>query len=254
MAIPASSLFPLNDAPLTRRKRLYCLHHAGGSVLVFRPWMSRFSGVDVVPVELPGHFCELGERRSVDFDALARQLALGIAQKGAAGASILGHSLGAALAFQVTWLLENEFHQPVERLIVAGRHAPCDAGPLGYRTYQGMEALKGEMARIGATPPDALRDADFCRLFLPVIFDDYRLHESYRYRGERVGCPIVALAGTQDVDASPQAMSRWSLVGTGGFKELSFAGGHFFLYEDSAPAVESALANLLAASQDSVAA
>lgn len=241
----SDDMFPLTDEIPTLPKRLYCFHHAGGSVLAFRTWLRRFSGVDTIPVELPGHYCSMGQACSVDFDSTAHAIARGIATLGTSGASLFGHSLGCALAFQVAVILRSEYDSPLEQLIVAGRHAPCDQDPIGYRTSQGMGALKEEMVRIGATPREVIDDPAFSQVFLPIIYSDYRLHESYRYRGERLDIPIVALAGMHDMDANPQAMLRWSLVTSADFSQFSFPGSHFFLYGESAPKVERCIADQL---------
>lgn len=81
---------------------LFCFHHAGGSASVYRGWVGVNPSIDVVPVELPGKATRRREKWVSDFDKLADMCATEIVDL-AAGAPIAlyGHSMGAALAYQV---------------------------------------------------------------------------------------------------------------------------------------------------------
>ncbi len=125
----------------------------------------------------------------------------------------------------------------IQKLIVAGRHAPMNADPVVYKSSMGIDALKKELLRVGATPKALLENSDFAKFILPMIFNDYKLHESYSYHGEVLDIPIVALSGKDDTDANLDHMKNWNRVTSSDFKQFEFKGGHFFPYEENEKSV-----------------
>lgn len=69
-----------------------------------------------------------------------------------------------------------------------------------------------------------------------VIFKDYQLNDDYIYHGEVVDSPIVAMSGTEDKTVDSRNMYEWSHMTNRGFKQHSFPGDHFYLYNKSVKA------------------
>jgi surfactin synthase thioesterase subunit len=221
--------------------RAYCFHHAGGNASVFRPWVGyahyahkAANKVEFTPVSLHKYVtdakaeCGLCEATlPLVFERIAHFI---YAQQDGRPTILYGHSMGALFAFEVGHRLEAYGACPT-RVIVAGRHAPHRPEPSQYRSAMGMDALRHELRRCGGTPDTYLCDEDFCRHYLPVIWEDYCLLEQYCYADHVLRAPIVAHAGSHDVDANINEMRYWQEVTEADFKASEFSGGHFFAHD-----------------------
>ncbi|WP_167147359.1 alpha/beta fold hydrolase [Actinomyces sp. ZJ308] len=213
----------------TGDRLLFCFHHAGGSASVYRHWVARDPRVDVVPVELPGKATRMSEQWIDDFSLLAGNLADDI-RRLARGAPVVlyGHSMGAALAYQCAAHLQ-EIHRHVPlAVVVAARQAPGEVIEGEYRSCMGLAALREELVRAGGTPPDILADDALMEALLPGVRRDYALHESFRHTSTVLTCPILALAGSEDLTVAPQMMEQWSRFTSSSFMLKIVPGGHFF--------------------------
>lgn len=144
--------------------------------------------------------------------------------------ALYGHSMGAAFAFEVCCRLESTGLAP-DKLVVAGRQAPFRPEVAAYRSDMGLDALLDELEREGGTPRKVLHDKDFAEYLLPLILDDYRLVEDYKYCGNRTNVPIIAHAATDDIDAPVEEIAYWEEVTSGAFKLQVFEGDHFFVHK-----------------------
>ena len=226
--------FPYGLKSMKKPYRLFCFHHAGGSVVIFNKWRSYSPSVDVIPVEIPGRGNRMEESCITDFETLIKQTSAALA--GAYDGRpffIYGHSLGAAVAFETACALQRIYNIKPQKLIVAGRHAPMDPDCSDYRCSMGLEALKKDLLHLGMMDQDTLEDETFQQFFLPMIYKDYQLHEDYQYQGGRLDIPVIAMNGKSDDTADADQMDRWALVTDEGFTRYEFEGGHFFPYEES---------------------
>src|SRR5262245_35022627 len=96
-ALPRARL--TDDAAL----RLICLPYAGGGSAVFHRWRSAIPPrIDLVPLTLPGHDGRLAESPRISMCQLARDLATDIEPAIDRPYVLLGHSLGAWIAFELS--------------------------------------------------------------------------------------------------------------------------------------------------------
>ncbi|MGD8400920.1 MAG: alpha/beta fold hydrolase [Bacillota bacterium] len=211
-------------------KRVFCFHYAGGSSAVFKHWARGGLPVAFIPVELPGRGTRISEPCP---DEVASLLAELIPSLTAAIADrpfcLFGHSMGAVLAFEVAYLLRNQYGLQADKLIVAGRQAPHYPDPFEFKTYMGDEALIRELRRLGGTADQILESSEILQFLLPMIRSDYKLHESYIYRGQKLDIPIIAHTGRHDADAGAAVMKHWEEVTDGPFELHEFDGNHFFV-------------------------
>jgi medium-chain acyl-[acyl-carrier-protein] hydrolase len=86
------------------------------------------------------------------------------------------------------------------------------------------------LRELNGTPTEVLQNADVMAMMLPILRADMELCETYCYCAEDIlNCPITAFGGQLDINAPPDQLREWSRHTTGPFKELTFAGDHFFL-------------------------
>ncbi|KWV31390.1 thioesterase II family protein [Micromonospora rifamycinica] len=226
--------------------RLFCLPHAGGSASYFFP-MSRSltPAVEVLPVQYPGRQDRRFEACVDDLHELADRVFAAVRGLADRPVAFFGHSMGAALAFEVALRMEATLGVSPRHLIVSGRRAPSTSRveQVHLRDDDGIVA---ELRTLSGTADDMLGDHDILRMILPAIRADYRAIETYRGRSDgTVRAPITVLTGDADPRVSLGEAHRWRSHTTGAAEVLVFPGGHFYL-NDCRNDVNGVVARILA--------
>ncbi|WUI02381.1 alpha/beta fold hydrolase [Spirillospora sp. NBC_00431] len=209
--------------------RLFCLPHAGGSAVFFRPWAKEVNpAVEVHAVQYPGRADRLGEPLIDDADRVARIIAGEMAPLIDRPAAVFGHSMGAVLAYEVTRLLQERGTPPVH-LFVSGTRPPHDRDDVPV-SERDDDALVDEILALGGTDAEVLRNAELRALVLPYVRNDFALLEKYVHRaGTRLTVPITAIIGDADTHVSEEQATGWADVTDGGFAMTVLPGDHFYL-------------------------
>ncbi len=224
----AGEWFPgIEPAPF----RLFCFPHAGGGTLQYRSWREPLIDVAaVVPALLPGREQRIREPAIDDFASLIQKLYEAILPHLSEPFAFFGHSMGAALAFELSRLLRSHSHPMPRALIVSAARAPQ------FREHwtppadpSDLEFLD-ELRRLDGVPDELLEHEEALRVVLPALKADARLYRRYIYRpGPPLGIPIFAYRGRTDPNVRPEHAARWREQTTAAFKEREFDGGHFYL-------------------------
>ncbi|MEU1276082.1 alpha/beta fold hydrolase [Streptomyces sp. NPDC005799] len=216
--------------------RLLCLPHAGGSASFYFPLSAALSpAVEVCAVQYPGRGERLNETTVDNLDTLAAHIVDALAPWREDQLALFGHSMGAALAFEVAGLLEARNSVPTA-LFVSACRAP--SRPRAGRVHLMSDSeLRAEIGRLKGTDSRLLDDDDLLRLFLPAIRSDFKAIETYVHRrGPALSCPVFALYGDRDAGLTRDDMAAWRSHTRGEFELTEFPGGHFYL-SDQIPAV-----------------
>jgi surfactin synthase thioesterase subunit len=211
--------------------RLVCLPHAGGSAPFYLPVADALSpAVDVVAIQYPGRQDRRSEEPIADMGALADQIHGILRRQPELPLALFGHSMGAALGFEVALRLEADGEGPgPTRLFASGRR-----GPATHRDekvhLQGDEGILAEVRRLNGTASALLGDDELMRAALPSLRADYRIAETYKCGPEvTVNCPISVLTGDSDPKTTLDEAREWSRHTTSSSELHVFPGGHFFL-------------------------
>lgn len=227
--------------------RLVCFPHAGGGASFYGRW-SRWlpPAVELLVVQYPGREDRLREAPVNDLHSLADLVAEALAPLLHRPLALFGHSLGAAVAYEVAHRLEEQASLDLDLrgLFVSGRAPP--SWPRGdLRHCWEDDRLWRQLGELGGTSPELLRQPALRAIVLPYLRSDYRLDETYRPRTRaRLSCPVVAYLGNADGEVDVDAVRGWSAVTRASFDVRVFAGGHFYLVERQAELIAELLGRL----------
>jgi medium-chain acyl-[acyl-carrier-protein] hydrolase len=217
-------------APATR-VHLLCCPPAGAAASIFHGW-SRvlLSSIAISALKLPGREARFSEAPYRRLDDLVRDLAAAVAEHLTPRVALFGHSMGAAVAFELARELRRIGATPPKMLFVSGRRGPALPArvPNVYRAPE--SELIEKLRALGGTPDEVLSQPDLMKAILPTIRADFEAHETYVYRpGEKLTCPISAFCGLEDPVAPIEDVRAWRDETTGRFRARALPGGHFFL-------------------------
>ncbi|MER0449669.1 alpha/beta fold hydrolase [Streptomyces sp. Edi4] len=211
------------------KNRLVCFPYAGGAASYFHPVSRMLSPeIDVLAVQYPGRQDRRTEPPSASIEELARHVTTALRPWADRPLTLLGHSMGAMVAYEVARLLTQDGAAPLS-LVVSGRRSPTSVRQESVH-QRDDEGIVAEMERLGGSDLRAFQDPELRALFLPVIRADYKAVETYRHQaGPALSCPVLALLGDSDPMASLEETRAWAQHTSGPFELRTFPGGHFYL-------------------------
>ncbi|MET1072478.1 MAG: alpha/beta fold hydrolase [Umezawaea sp.] len=210
--------------------RLFLLPHAGGSAAVFRDWLDAGAGIDVRAVRYSGRAERLDDPLPESLHDLADDLAAAITSLPHLPFVLLGHSMGALVAFETARLLVAQGHPGPEALVVAGCTPPQSTRP-PFPHDLSDDALIALLREEGADVR-ALADHEMRDLVLPAVRADLAATARYRVAaGPTLACPITVLSGKDDRGLDPFDLEDWCAHTTGRCDLRGLTGGHHFLDE-----------------------
>ncbi|MCU1720611.1 MULTISPECIES: thioesterase II family protein [unclassified Pseudomonas] len=214
---------------------LLCLPYSGASAMVYSRWRRKLPAwLNVRPVELPGRGARLAEPLHTDLAALARQLAAEQRLTANQPYAVLGHSLGALLAFELVHELQALGCRPPVALFACGTAAPSrreEYDGARLREAKSDAELMDELRTLQGTPEEVLANEELMSLMLPILRADFLLCGHYAYRQRpALRCPLHVFGGEDD-RASEEQLLAWRAETQSDFSLEVFPGGHFFIHE-----------------------
>jgi medium-chain acyl-[acyl-carrier-protein] hydrolase len=186
--------------------------------------------VEVCAVQLPGRENRFAEAPLRSWPTLVDRLAEGVRAELERPFALLGHSMGALLAFELACALQMRLGLVPLHLFVAGRNAPQMPRALAHLAGLDDEKLVEELRQLNGTPRPVLEDPDLMQLLLPVLKADFALCAAYTHvEREPLRCPITALGGLQDAHADFAGLQAWRDHTSAAFAVRMVSGDHFFL-------------------------
>jgi surfactin synthase thioesterase subunit len=213
--------------------RLFALPYAGGGTAGFFRWRPALpTGVDLVPIRLPGREARIGELPIGDLRQLITEIADAVVPLTDRRFVLLGHSMGAWLAFELARELRRRGGRMPCLLIAAASPAPhrrCEAEPM--HQLPDDEFVAEMIRRFDGIPPAVHANAELLQLLLPAMRADVELLETYEYADEPpLETDVLAIGGTEDRAVSATALADWRRHTSRRFSHRMLPGGHFFLF------------------------
>lgn len=220
-----SPWFPSATPTDSARMSLFCFAHAGAGASTFRGWARALApAIDVFAVQLPGREDRFDDVPFTCMDDAADALAVAMAPYLDRPFALFGHSMGAAIAFELAMRLA----AAPAHLFVSSWRLPDPLRPQRTRHSASDAELLDAVCRYGGMPDELLRYPEFARAVVRVLRADMTLLDTYRPSVVRPACPVTVFGGADDPIVRAADLERWreceQLVAL-----RIFAGGHFYL-------------------------
>jgi len=235
--------------------RLFCIPQAGMGAWAFHGWQEVLgSSVEVMPIELPGRNSRQKEKRHTCMAELVKDLVDNLLNEfRKAPYCILGHSLGAWIAYEVIHELWRR-HEPLPiKLYVSANRAPhlCgrhhDVHPVHLHKLPYQEFWEAFKHRYGVNKD--LQSEGIKKYLFPMLKDDFTLLETYEWNGftttqnslkapggpkspRGLPVPIEAFGAKGDTRYTKEQLSSWSEHTAIKFKEVWFEGKHRYIVDE----------------------
>jgi len=225
-AAPAA-WFP--GAEAVNGRRVFWFPHSGGGTSL----AAKFTDLKVCPVRLPGRESRLAEAAYEKMSALVEALLQAIQPYLQQPFAFFGHSMGAAVAFELYRALRRN-NMPLPSLLIAS----AARAPQYRRNHVPAppptdEQFLAELRRLNGIPEEVLKDPAATRAILPALKADSALYRNYTYSEDApLACSIRAYGGEGDPNIHRTHLEAWAAQTTASFALRLFPGGHFYLQEN----------------------
>jgi surfactin synthase thioesterase subunit len=230
----------------TDTPRLICFHHAGGASAAFRALIRALGPhIPITAVNLPGRESRIREPRHRDIYACAAQLADELSPHLDQPHVLLGHSMGATIAYTIAQQRIAALRRGPDALIVASCAAPHFPSAAAQIDSADDLQLATTLSRFGGLPAEVLARPEWLAALMPLVRDDLQICASHRDRGEPpLPCPIHIFGGDADPLVTRTSLTGWRRHTSQPGSVTIVKGGHF-LFRDPHPELVSAIAAIL---------
>lgn len=215
------------------RLRLFCFPYSGAPASIFFPWASVLpSGIEVCPIQYPGHGTRVGEPLITDLTVMVQQAYQALEPYFNKPFAFFGHSMGALVSFELARYLSALGGPTPVYLFVSGHNAPqLQDDAEAIHDLPDAEFID-RLREFNGTPEDVLQNEELRELLLPILRADFKVSEQYLYRPEQLlDCPICACGGLKDVYITRVGLEAWQEQTTKSCSVRMFPGDHFYLGE-----------------------
>ncbi|MTI60087.1 MAG: thioesterase [Firmicutes bacterium] len=232
------SLLDILQSKEDKQINLICFPFAGGGARAYYNWKRISKLASIYAISLPGRESKINEEPYRKMEILIDDLTEEISPLLNKKCIFFGHSMGAKIAFETAKKLEKMGSVQPYHLIVSGSRAPHIQELNPIYNLPDEEFIKA-LYRFEGTPKEILENKDLIRFFLPVLRADFTMDEIYYSKNNYpLKCPITALGGSKDREASLPEVEQWNEYTKNRFKMKIFKGGHFFIREQEEHVLE----------------
>lgn len=221
--------------------KLFCIPYAGGLAAAYNSWRPYLSpGITLHPLELSGRGRRLGEPLSTDVSGTVRDLLEQVKPELDGGPfAVLGHSLGAILAYELVKMIHNELQLDPVHVFFSGR-SPLHLAGEGSRHLLPDDEFLDYLVGLGGISPELQQHDDLLKMFLPITRSDMQMVENYHLSVDKiipVHSNLSVLFGQEDTMDNLKQLEHWALYSEADCRIEGFPGGHFFVTHNASEVV-----------------
>ncbi|MGH4117873.1 thioesterase II family protein [Clostridium sp.] len=215
--------------------KIFIIPHAGGISSSYMRYRLIFKEkYDVILIELAGRGGKSKIPFYVDLDEAAQMISKEIEESIHVEEEyiILGHSMGAWIAYEVYYkLLEKGVNMPIT-MIFSGNEPPTEVKEDDKICHLSDDLFIQKIVRLGGTSKELFENQMFRQLFLPILRGDYTVIESYvpKERMAKIDRDIIVMGGKADKELTDK-LELWSDYTSGRCFVKYFEGDHFYLFQ-----------------------
>lgn len=218
---------------------LFTVPYAGGHSMVFRNLKTMLSGeIQVEALEPPGRGKRANEPLLTDLNDIAADMFNQVesVSKGQPF-SVLGHSMGALIAYLITRQALAKDKNSVVHLFCSGHIAPIvpkiEPGESPRYKASSVEFWK-YIESLGALPPELKAHEELMSYFEPIVRADIQALESYQYEKPEapMDIPLTVFYGISDTETPIHKLLPWQSESVNPVRFIPQPGGHFGFFEN----------------------
>ncbi|NES08403.1 MAG: thioesterase, partial [Okeania sp. SIO2F4] len=204
----------------------------GASASMYQQWSDALPPeIEVLPIQLPGRQRRLQEKPFTDFASMIEVLADFLSPYLDQPFAFFGHSMGALIAFELAYVLEQQYNLKPRQLFLSGVVPPSDNTLLEKIASLSEAERLNYLLEISEIPESITKDSSLLNELMNIFKADFQLLQSYRYVDKKpLGCPISSFSGVDDYTVSDRQLSLWSEYTTSNLKIDRIPGKHMFMF------------------------
>ncbi|MEU2421213.1 alpha/beta fold hydrolase [Streptomyces sp. NPDC007851] len=226
---------------------VFLLPFAGASASSYWSWAELLpAGFEVSAVQLPGRQDRWEEAPYEQFDQVVDDLTTEVAAVVDGRDFVLvGHSLGAAIGFEVAHELRARSLPAPALLVISSATAPQVDHEVSAEDRLSDDELIAKTKEGGRLPSVILDNPELLELVLPSLRADLRLVGTYKYvPREPLGCPMSIFGGRQDPLVPVSGLEPWRELTSNRASLRTYDGDHFYLWEHEQEVAAALLADM----------
>ncbi|MED0658867.1 thioesterase domain-containing protein [Bacillus smithii] len=211
--------------------KVFCLGYAGSSKTVFRDWLKNTNKIEFIPLEYKGRGTRFNENSYTDIvEAVDDMYELIKFSKGNEKYAIFGHSMGAYISYELYYKLKNSQTETPEHLFLSGINPPMLRKSIKI-SHLDDDTFLEQVVELGGIPSDLLKHKDVLNFFLPILRNDFRIVEEYKYeyKSKKIDCGLTIILGSED-KLTQNYNNIWREMAEKEVEFYELQGNHFFLH------------------------
>lgn len=213
----------------TPRPHVFCCPFAGGSSTAFQSWLNLDPAIDVVGLDYPGRMLRDEDPMLLSVDAIADQLTREIASQTEASIALFGISLGALVALEIAYRLEEAGRSPACLVLcacVAPERVPRQLKIIDSNDEVFFDRLS---ERYGGAICAFSNDPEARNLIIRYLRGDIETFENYVFTERApLKSKIIVATGNRDSTVRFSDILDWRKHSTKPVEFITIEGDHFF--------------------------